>query len=164
MIVLGLGGNVGGDDAVLARFGSVAAAFAAWGPVRASRVYRTAPIGPAQPDYLNAAIAVRAEPEPTVDELVAMVRETEALLGRRRDREVRNGPRPIDIDVLFWEGHEMRAPIEVPHPRLFARRFALAPLADLLGDDALVGGRRLGDWLREVRDQVVTETTLRIDQ
>jgi 2-amino-4-hydroxy-6-hydroxymethyldihydropteridine diphosphokinase len=163
VIVLGLGGNVGGDAAVLARFGAVAAAFASWGPVRASRVYRTAPIGPAQADFLNAAIAVRADPEPLVDELVAMVRETERLLGRARDREVRNGPRPIDIDVLVWEGHELRTPIEVPHPRLTERRFALAPLADLLGEDAMIGWRRIGDWLREVQDQRVVETALRIE-
>jgi 2-amino-4-hydroxy-6-hydroxymethyldihydropteridine diphosphokinase len=164
VIFLGLGGNVGGEAAVLARFAAVAAAFASWGTVRASRVYRTAPIGPSQPDFLNAAIAVRTEPEPTVDELVAMVRETEVLLGRRRETEVRNGPRPIDIDVLLWDDRVIREPIEVPHPRMLERRFVLAPLCDLLGEDAVIGWRRLGDWLREVRDQRVTETDLSFAQ
>jgi 2-amino-4-hydroxy-6-hydroxymethyldihydropteridine diphosphokinase len=157
VIVLGLGGNVGGDDAILARFASVAAAFASWGRVRASRVYRTAPIGPEQADFLNAAISVRADPEPIPDELATMVRETELLLGRDRDREARWGPRPIDIDVLLWGDRVLRSPLEIPHPRLATRRFALAPLADLVGEDAIVpGAGRVGDLLRAVRDQQVT--------
>jgi 2-amino-4-hydroxy-6-hydroxymethyldihydropteridine diphosphokinase len=161
VILLGLGGNVGGDEAIVARFEAVAAAFAAWGPVRGSRIYRTAPIGPAQDDFLNAAISVRAAPEPQPDELAAMIRETERLLGRDREREVRWGPRPIDIDVLVWGDRVLRSPLEVPHPRLADRKFALAPLADLLGEDAVVpGAGRLGDLLRAVRDQVVRETAL----
>ncbi|MCA9679088.1 MAG: 2-amino-4-hydroxy-6-hydroxymethyldihydropteridine diphosphokinase, partial [Myxococcales bacterium] len=84
-IVLGLGGNVGDEAAIVARFDAVAAAFAAWGPVRASRVYRTAPLGGvAQPGFLNAALAVTVAPAPEPAELIAGVLEIERLLGRDR--------------------------------------------------------------------------------
>ena len=72
MIVVGIGGNVGGDGAILERFDAVARAFGAWGTVRASRVYRTAPIGPAQPDFLNAALAVFPDIDPSEDEVLEM--------------------------------------------------------------------------------------------
>lgn len=163
-LVLGLGGNVGGEPAVLARFASVVRAFEPWGPVRMSRVYRTAPIGPAQPPFLNAAVAVAIDEPPTPGELASLVAEVEQLLGRRREREVRWGPRPIDIDVLLWGERVGRWPgLEVPHPRLAERRFALAPLADLVGEDAVIPGlgQRVGDLLRAVRDQEVSETDLR---
>jgi 7,8-dihydro-6-hydroxymethylpterin-pyrophosphokinase len=45
--------------------------------------------------------------------------------------------------------------LEVPHPRLTQRRFALAPLAALLGEDAVVSGRTLREWLVDVRDQEI---------
>ena len=161
-IVLGLGGNVGGDDAIVARFAAVAEAFAGWGRVTRSRVYRTAPVGPAQPDFLNAAIAVRPEPAPTPDELIAFVLETERLLGRDRRVEARWGPRAIDVDVLLWGARVGRwvgeHVLEVPHPRVHERRFALAPLADVLGEDAVVpGAGRVGDLLARVRDQDVRD-------
>ena len=141
-IVLGLGGNVGGDDAVLARMRAVRDALAAWGRVRASRVYRTAAIGgPAQPDFLNAALAVDARPAPTPRELIDFVQEVERLCGRARATEVRWGPRPIDVDVLLWGervvDHER---LRVPHERLAVRRFALAPVIDLVGDDLVLPG------------------------
>lgn len=168
-IVLGLGGNVGDEAAIVARFDAVAAAFAAWGPVRASRVYRTAPLGGvAQPAFLNAALAVTVAPAPEPAELIAGVLEIERLLGRDRRREARWGPRTIDVDVLLWGDREVRWPgaggvrLEVPHPRLTARVFALAPVADLLGDDHVVPGtgRTVGAWRAAAGDQGVALTDL----
>lgn len=161
MIVVGLGGNVGGDAAVRARFAAAAGALAALGPVRASRVYRTAPIGPAQPPYLNAAVALAPDPAPSPEDLAALLFAVERSHGRRREAETRWGPRTLDLDVLLWDGRAGRWPLpdggvlEVPHPRLTQRRFALAPLADLLGAAAVVAGRPLAAWLAEVADQPV---------
>lgn len=162
MIVFGLGGNVGGDEAILGRFAAVAAALEAWSPVRRSRVYRTAPIGPAQDAFLNAAISVRPDVEPTVAELANFVLETERLLGRDRSREARWGPRTIDVDVLLWGDRVIRAEIEVPHPRLGERRFALRPLADLVGEVLVVPGtgRTVGELLAATADQQVEETEM----
>ena len=154
-IVLGLGGNVGGDDAVLARMRSVLAAVSAWGRARASRVYRTAPIGgPAQLDFLNAALAVEATPAPTPRELIETVQELERLAGRARASETRWGPRPIDIDILLWGARviDREGPprLRVPHEGLATRRFALAPVIDLVGDDVILP--RDGRTLRSLHD------------
>jgi 2-amino-4-hydroxy-6-hydroxymethyldihydropteridine diphosphokinase len=165
-IVLGLGGNVGGDDVVLARMRAVRDALAALGDVRASPVYRTAPIGPAQPDFLNAALVIDARPAPSPRELIETVQELERLCGRDRAREVRWGPRPIDIDVLLWGAREIDEPgptwLRVPHPELVRRRFALAPVIDLLGEDAIVpgDGRTLRACVAATADQRVALTEL----
>ena len=165
-IVLGLGGNVGGDDAVLARMRAVRDAVAAWGRVRPSHVYRTAPIGPAQPDFLNAALAIDARPAPTPRELIENVQELERLLGRAREREARWGPRPIDIDVLVWGARVIDEPgppwLRVPHPSLAERRFALAPLIELVGEDAVLpgDGRPLRVCWDTLADQRVERTGL----
>lgn len=169
-IVIGLGGNVGGDEAVLARFRQAREALALLGDIRSAPHYRTAPIGPEQPAFSNSALLLRvAHVEPR--ELADTLREIERLLGRTREREVRWGPRTIDLDVLAWADaagawRAIRASepggIDVPHPRLGERRFALAPLVDLVGDEVVLPGiGRVGDALARVRAQpieLLTET------
>jgi len=168
VVVIGLGGNLGGDDEIVARFGRAREALAAWGRVRGSAVVRTAPIGgpDQQPDFLNAAVAIDvAAPAPLPQELLAAIHEIEHALGRDRRREVRDGPRPIDLDVLLWgDLHARWDGLEVPHPRLALRRFALAPVIELFGDELIVPGtgrtaRALYDALG---DQRVEPTSLRI--
>jgi 2-amino-4-hydroxy-6-hydroxymethyldihydropteridine diphosphokinase len=140
LVIVGLGGNLGDDDAILARFAGVVRALEAWSTVHGSRVYRTAPIGPEQPAFLNAALAVEAPEELTASELIREVLGIERTLGRTRDGS-RNGPRTIDVDVLLWGARTFafKGPpaLEVPHPRLHERAFALAPLIDLLGAGAV---------------------------
>lgn len=101
------------------------------GIVGKSRVYETAPVGPAQPDFLNAAVLVETElaPEGLLDALLAI----EARLGRvRRERW---GPRVIDLDVLWIDGIVVDGPrLVVPHPHLRERAFALAPMLELVPD------------------------------
>jgi 2-amino-4-hydroxy-6-hydroxymethyldihydropteridine diphosphokinase len=166
MIVLGLGGNVGGDGDILERFDAVARAFGTWGTVHASRVYRTAPIGPEQPAFLNAALAVWPEIEPSEDEVLEMVIDTERVLGRDRAREQRWGPRTIDIDVLLWDDLRIRREgLIIPHPRLGERRFVLEPLADLVGDERRIPGldRTIGELRAAVADQDVRDTEYAIN-
>jgi 2-amino-4-hydroxy-6-hydroxymethyldihydropteridine diphosphokinase len=169
-LVIGLGGNVGGDDAILERFRRAREALGVLGEVRSAPLYRTAaitwpprpgssaPIGPAQPAFLNTAVRLAAL-DLTPAELIATVLELERLLGRDRRGEARWGPRPIDLDVLVWGGRVVRTPeLEVPHPRLAERRFALAPLAALLGDAyEIPGAGAAGALLARVRDQDVVE-------
>ena len=148
-IVIGLGGNVGTHDEIVERFRRAREALAQLGRVRSAPLYRSAPIGPDQPAFLNTAVALDA-PDMMPDELLAIVHEIEAQLGRRRSREARWGPRTIDLDVLVWDDRTIDQPgLRVPHPRLRERRFALAPLAALVpGYDAA---------LDAVRDQDVEE-------
>jgi len=154
-LVIGLGGNVGTEGEILERFRLAREALAALGTARSAPLYRTAPIGPAQPAFYNTAVALAAaDLQPA--ELIAILLELERLLGRHRERETRWGPRTLDLDVLVWDDRVIRTPeLEVPHPRLIERRFALAPLADLLGEEAIVAGRSLASWLGTVTDQRV---------
>jgi 2-amino-4-hydroxy-6-hydroxymethyldihydropteridine diphosphokinase len=170
LLVLGVGGNVGGADALVARFRRVAEAFAPWGRVRASSVIRTAPWGgPAQAPFLNAALTVAPAEAPSPAELMATVHEVERLLGRDRDRETRWGPRPLDLDVLLWGPAPLvwagPPALEVPHPRLALRRFALVPVIELVGEDVVLpgDGRTLGAIeaaIARTADQQVDATDL----
>jgi 2-amino-4-hydroxy-6-hydroxymethyldihydropteridine diphosphokinase len=162
MIVIGLGGNVGTDAAITGRFTRVREALAAIGSVRSASLYRTAAIGPAQPAFANTAVGLSAQ-DMQPEELLAIVQELEALLGRNRLIEERWGPRTIDLDVLLWDARVIRTPdLDVPHPRLHERRFALQPLVDLVGEDFEIPNvGRAGDALARVRDQQIELLTER---
>ncbi len=101
---------------------------------RASHLYQTPPWGtrPDQPDYLNAAVEFRTrlEPEPLLDRM----QEIERLLGRQPDGE-RWGPRLIDLDLALFGQRVIQTPrLELPHPRLAERAFALMPLLEIAPD------------------------------
>jgi 2-amino-4-hydroxy-6-hydroxymethyldihydropteridine diphosphokinase len=100
---------------------------------RTSHVYATAPVGPPQPEFLNAAVLVHhaGTPEELLDALLAI----EAKLGRVRREKW--GPRTIDLDFLWADGVFLEsARLTVPHPHLRARAFALVPLLELVPDAA----------------------------
>ena len=122
-LVIGLGGNVGDDAAILQRFTLAREALAMLGDVHSAPIYRTAPIsvtydtmpvgsmtrsGQVQAAFLNSAVRVRY-PEGTAGELRSTVAEIERLLGRDRRAETRWGPRAIDLDVL-WDTMEHDLP------------------------------------------------------
>ncbi len=94
-----------------------------------SSVIETDPVGgPAQPPYLNAVCAVDTTLAPRA--LLDALLEVEASLGRVRD--VRNGPRTIDLDLLLYGDAVIDEPgLRVPHPRLAERSFVLVPLAEI---------------------------------
>ncbi|HET9626417.1 MAG TPA: 2-amino-4-hydroxy-6-hydroxymethyldihydropteridine diphosphokinase [Kofleriaceae bacterium] len=160
-LVIGLGGNVGTTPAIVERFTRARAALGAIGRVRQAPLYRSAPIGPAQPAFLNTAVAIEVA-ELDVDQLMKTLLELEWLLGRDRANEVRWGPRRIDLDVLAWGDRVIRtATLEVPHPRLAERRFALAPLGALLGNDfEIPGAGRVGGLLAGVAAQDCVELSI----
>ena len=94
-----------------------------------SHIYRTRPIGLTdQPDFQNAVarLSTTLAPEALLDELLGL----EARFGRVR--EVRFGPRTLDLDLLWYEGvvrDDER--LTLPHPRAHEREFVLRPLAEL---------------------------------
>jgi 2-amino-4-hydroxy-6-hydroxymethyldihydropteridine diphosphokinase len=113
----------------LASLRDAVARIAELGTIRArSRVYETEPVGPPQPRYLNAAVALETKLSP--EELMRALLEIEASLGRVRAEK--NGPRTIDLDVLWIEAMTLATDlVTVPHPRLAERAFALAPLLEV---------------------------------
>jgi 2-amino-4-hydroxy-6-hydroxymethyldihydropteridine diphosphokinase len=129
-VYLGLGTNLGD------RFANLRAAVAALGEVARvealSRVYETAPLYVTdQPAFLN--MAARAETDLEPHALLARLKSIEEHLGRVASR--RYGPRLIDLDILFYGGETVVSDtLEIPHPRLAERRFALAPLADIAAE------------------------------
>jgi 2-amino-4-hydroxy-6-hydroxymethyldihydropteridine diphosphokinase len=97
---------------------------------RSSSVYETAPVGPPQPDYLNAVleVATTLSPRALLDACLAV----EERMGRVRIE--RWGPRVIDVDVLTYADERIDEDgLTIPHPRMAERAFVLVPLADLDG-------------------------------
>ncbi len=103
--------------------------------VAVSSLRETEPVGLAgQPRFVNAAAAI--ETDLPARDLLERLLAIERRLGRTREGP-RFGPRTIDLDVLLYGDEEIDEPgLEVPHPRLHERLFALEPLAEL--DPALV--------------------------
>lgn len=128
-VYVALGGNIGDRPANLQ---AALDALQAGGQVRVeklSNLYETAPVGYAdQPDFLNMALEAATNLEPAA--LLAFLKEIEAALGRRPS--FRNGPRPIDLDIIFYDNLALDTPgLQIPHPRLRGRGFVLKPLNDL---------------------------------
>jgi 2-amino-4-hydroxy-6-hydroxymethyldihydropteridine diphosphokinase len=128
--IVGLGANLGEPRATFES--AIAALGATEGvSVRArSALYRTAPVGPPQPEFLNAALRLDAAlgPEALLDVLLGV----ERAHGRDRTRELRWGPRTLDLDLLFIFGQSLSSErLVVPHRELRSRAFALAPLLDV---------------------------------
>lgn len=148
---LGLGSNVGDRrhhlDQAVAGLPDV---------VAVSPVYETEPLGgaPGQDRYLNAVVELATER--SARELLELAASLEHDAGRIRAE--RNGPRTLDVDVLLVGDEAVNEPdLVVPHPRMWRRRFVLAPLADLAPELVPAGSlaasegdvRRLPDEARE---------------
>ena len=88
----------------------------------------TPPMGPPQPNYLNAAVRIRTSLVPC--ELLELLRGYDEAAGRVR-REHR-GPRTLDLDLLFVEDLVLQSEeLTIPHPGVALRRFVLEPLCEL---------------------------------
>jgi 2-amino-4-hydroxy-6-hydroxymethyldihydropteridine diphosphokinase len=131
---LGLGSNLGD------RGGHLRTAVAGLPDVVAvSPVYESEPVGgpPGQGPYLN--LVVELDTALSARELLDVAHRLEAAAGRVRAEK--DGPRTLDVDVLLVGDAHVDAPdLVVPHPRMWRRRFVLAPLADLAEGEV----RRLG--------------------
>ena len=96
--------------------------------VARSRLHRTAPVGPPQPDYVNAVVRVVTTLPPLA--LLRALQALEAAAGRQR--RVRWGARTLDLDLIAWGERTLAHPdLTLPHPRMHERAFVLAPLCDI---------------------------------
>ena len=127
-VYLGLGSNVGDREQTLQ-----AAIDRLQSPelriTRVSSVYETEPQQRRnQRWFLN--LVVEAETDLFPRQLLGRIARIEQQLGRRR--LLANGPRTIDIDILFYGSFVVATPgLQIPHPRFAERRFVLAPMAEL---------------------------------
>lgn len=127
---IALGSNLGDRELNLLR------AVAEVGKIRESRIialssfYETEPVGPAgQDNYFNAALCLETSLSPRT--LLNELQQIETAIFNRR-RDLRWGPRTIDLDILLYDDTLLDEPdLTIPHPRLHERRFALVPLAEI---------------------------------
>jgi 2-amino-4-hydroxy-6-hydroxymethyldihydropteridine diphosphokinase len=125
---LGIGSNLGERLGYLQGAVDGLAATEGVEVVALSAVYETDPIGPEQPEYLNAVVAVDTTLTPRALLEVGQRLESEA----ERVRTERWGPRTLDVDILLFGDETIDEPdLVIPHPRWWERDFVLAPLADL---------------------------------
>jgi 2-amino-4-hydroxy-6-hydroxymethyldihydropteridine diphosphokinase len=136
---VGLGANLGDRAATLERAIDLLDARAGIDVVGVSAFRETDPVGYLdQPQFLNAAVALETSLAPA--ELLATLLDVERKLGRVREGP-RYGPRTVDLDLLLMDDLVLDEPgLELPHPRLHERVFALEPLAEL-DPELVVPGR-----------------------
>jgi 2-amino-4-hydroxy-6-hydroxymethyldihydropteridine diphosphokinase len=111
--------------------------------------YKTAAVGPPQPDYLNgcALLSISLTPQ----ELLTTLLQVETKFGRLR-RE-RNGPRTLDLDLLLFKDIILDTPeLQIPHPRMKERAFVLVPLADIAPN-----------WVEPVTGKAIAELLQTVD-
>jgi 2-amino-4-hydroxy-6-hydroxymethyldihydropteridine diphosphokinase len=132
---VGLGANLEDPPAQIARALELLAAEDGIELVGVSSLRETDPVGfEDQPRFLNGAAELRTSL--SARELLERLLAIERRLGRVRGEGPRFGPRAIDLDLLLYGDAQIDEPgLQIPHPRLHERRFALEPLAEL--DSAL---------------------------
>ncbi|HEX5887423.1 MAG TPA: 2-amino-4-hydroxy-6-hydroxymethyldihydropteridine diphosphokinase [Pyrinomonadaceae bacterium] len=115
--------------------------------IRVSSIYETAPVDNVdQPAFLNMVAELRGRTLPSPEQLLARLLRIEYSLGRTRD--VLNGPRTIDLDLLIVKDAQANTEfLTLPHPRLHVRRFVLVPLNELVPN---LIHPKLGETVREL--------------
>jgi 2-amino-4-hydroxy-6-hydroxymethyldihydropteridine diphosphokinase len=122
--------------------------------LRASSIYETAPRDVEdQPWFFNQVLECETDLFPR--QLLERLQKIEREMGRKRRME--KGPREIDLDILLYGDAVVKAPeLEIPHPRMWERRFVLEPLAELAPEKRHPGTLRpVREMLGAVMAQVV---------
>lgn len=111
--------------------------------------YKTAPIGPLQPDYLNGCALLEVQLTP--QELLKTLLNIEDQFGRVRTE--RWGPRTLDLDLLLFGDLILETPnLQIPHPRMTERAFVLVPLAEIAAD-----------WIEPVSQKAIAQLVEKVD-
>lgn len=122
--------------------------------IRLSNVYETEAVeNEHQPSFLNMVAELRGSTLPSPETVMARLLRIEYSLGRKR--EIRMGPRTIDLDLLICKDARVKTEfLTLPHPRLHHRRFVLVPLNELV--PTLVHpvlGKSIGELLANTNDK-----------
>ena len=131
-VVIALGSNLGESINTLAQATEVIAQLPQVQLLKPAQLYRTKPWGYAdQPDFVNSALLIDTSLE--LHELYRQLAQIELDFGRKR--LFKNGPRTLDLDVIWAEDTQLNDDVlTVPHPRAQERAFVLVPMKDLNPD------------------------------
>lgn len=126
-VYVGLGSNLGDRVAYLRE--AVTRLRAVMTVEKASQLYVAAPLGYVRDDaFINAVVSGKTTLKPL--DLLQMLQDIEVVMGRRPG--VQFGPRPIDLDILFYDAVQIASrKLTIPHPLLHQRAFVLKPLVEI---------------------------------
>lgn len=128
---IGLGSNLGDSYRILESSLETLGSEPGIQLVARSHWYQTTAVGPPQPDYLNGCARLQVSLSPSA--LLQVLLRIEVQFGRVR--QVRWGPRSLDLDLLWYDQLILKTPsLEIPHPRMRERAFVLVPLAEIASD------------------------------
>ncbi|MFM8609508.1 MAG: 2-amino-4-hydroxy-6-hydroxymethyldihydropteridine diphosphokinase [Burkholderiaceae bacterium] len=128
---IGIGANLGDARATVQQAVRDLSSMPFTRVLRASSLYRSAPVDAQGPDFINAVAMV--DTALTAPELLAQLQALEQRAGRKRPYP--NAPRTLDLDLLLFGDARIDSPsLTVPHPRWAQRAFVLLPLAELAPD------------------------------
>lgn len=135
-VYLSIGTNIGEREKNLQQAVQALMEHSAVQVKRISSIYETAAVGyTEQADFLNIAVAV--ETTFIAQEMLELCQSIENELGRVR--EMRWGPRIIDLDILLYNHEDIETEnLIIPHPRMYERAFVLVPLKEIAPDDGIV--------------------------
>ena len=162
-IILGLGSNLGDRANIIGQAIGCLRDLPETRVLGISEAVDSNPVGYAdQPNFLNLCLLISCKFNP--DELLVRTLEIERRLGRERSAN-RNGPRTLDIDLLFYEGGAWDSPtVTLPHPRWSSRGFVVIPLSNLLQDPVLAKHPVWTSLAAEVRSLSLGDQGLRVWQ
>ena len=132
-VFIGVGSNLGDREKHIQRARDFVGSVRGVRFVACSQVRETDPVGgpSGQGKYLNAVLRIETELAPW--ELMRRLLSIEKELGR--ERQEKNGPRTIDLDILFYDQEILTGPdLTVPHPRAHERDFVMEPMTELAPD------------------------------
>ncbi|MFD1040722.1 2-amino-4-hydroxy-6-hydroxymethyldihydropteridine diphosphokinase [Virgibacillus byunsanensis] len=126
---------------------------------RKSSIYQTAPVGYTdQADFLNRVVLINTRL--TSEELLDYCQSIEKQLGRKR--EIRFGPRTIDLDILLYNQENRKTErLIIPHPRMHERAFVLIPLEEIAPDFVLpTQNKRVRDLIKQLSETDIKDVTI----
>ncbi|RLQ91663.1 2-amino-4-hydroxy-6-hydroxymethyldihydropteridine diphosphokinase [Falsibacillus albus] len=129
---ISLGSNMGDREAYLKKAMALLQRNDAISILAASSIYETDPVGyTEQGNFLN--MAIKVETSFSAQELLSVILDAEMKLGRKR--EIKWGPRTIDLDILLYNNENIETKnLIIPHPRMHERAFVLVPLVEIEPD------------------------------